>query len=552
MTHSPATILVVDDDPNQRKLLARLLLAKGYLSTCVASGEEALASITQQAPDLILLDVMMPGLDGYQVAGLIKSNAATANIPIIMLTALFDRSARVAGFEAGVEEFLTKPIDTTELWLRVRNLLRLKELSDFQKNHGALLEQELQLRAAELQRFRSAMDATANAIVLVNRSSMRFVDVNSTACTLVGYTREELLETGPAAFAGTTVEKLGLVYDAIIAGQGANVLTETQIQRKDGTPVQVEIHQHAERVGEDWIMVFMLRDISVRKQAQEEVLRLNAELEDRVRQRTEQLQGANKQLEAFSYSVSHDLRSPLSAIDGFSNLLTKELGDSVSSERGRHYLSRIRAGVSQMGELIDSLLSLAHVARTKMRRESVDLSAMAQTIVDGYQEIEPERRVLLDIQPGLEAQGDPRLLQQALDNLLSNAWKFSGKQPHTQISFRSEIQPDGTPVYVVQDNGAGFDMAYADKLFGAFQRLHSPSEFSGTGIGLATVHRIVTRHGGRIWAESARGQGARFYFTIGEPAEVSDDAGFTLTVAPAPAIAESASVTVSPQTDASP
>lgn len=242
------------------------------------------------------------------------------------------------------------------------------------------------------------------------------------------------------------------------------------------------------------------------------------ELEQRVLDRTAELEAANKELEAFSYSVSHDLRTPLSAIDGFSSLLDQELGASAPSDRSRHYLSCIRAGVSQTGELIDALLSLAQVSRTSLRWDSVDLSAIAHAVFGGYLAREPERRALLDIQPRLLAQGDPRLLRQVLENLLGNAWKFSGRQPQTRIAFMRETRPDGEQVYVVQDNGAGFDMAYADKLFGAFERLHTTSEFSGTGIGLATVHRIITRHGGRVWGESAPGQGASFHFTLGGPA----------------------------------
>ncbi len=252
-----------------------------------------------------------------------------------------------------------------------------------------------------------------------------------------------------------------------------------------------------------------------RKRAQEEVLRLNASLEDRVQQRTAQLEFANKQLEAFSYSVSHDLRTPLSAVDGFSNLLARDLDNAAATERSRHYLARIRAGVAQMGELIDALLSLAQVSRTSLRWDQVDLSAMADAIFAALREREPERDVVLDIQPGLRARGDARLLQQVLANLLGNAWKFCGKQPQTLISFRRESASDAEDLYAVQDNGAGFDMSYSDKLFGAFQRLHTVSEFSGTGVGLATVHRIITRHGGRVWATSEPGQGATFYFTLG-------------------------------------
>ncbi|MDW5441352.1 ATP-binding protein [Polaromonas sp. SM01] len=254
-----------------------------------------------------------------------------------------------------------------------------------------------------------------------------------------------------------------------------------------------------------------------RQQAQAEILRLNAGLEERVRQRTAELQMANQELEAFSYSVSHDLRTPLSAIDGFSGLLEKDFNEgSAVSDSCRHYLSRIRAGVAQMGELIDALLSLARVSRISLRWDRADLSAMANAVLSGYREREPDRKVQLAIAPNLRAQGDPRLLQQVLENLLGNAWKFSSKQPQARITFGCARGPDGQAVYAVHDNGAGFDMTYADKLFGAFQRLHTVTEFAGTGVGLATVHRIITRHGGRVWAESAPGQGATFYFTLGQ------------------------------------
>lgn len=260
-----------------------------------------------------------------------------------------------------------------------------------------------------------------------------------------------------------------------------------------------------------------LRSRGERKQAQEEVLRLNAELEERVRQRTAQLEAANRELEAFSYSVSHDLRTPLSAIDGFSGLLDKDFDAGVTSERGRHYLNRIRAGVVQMGELIDALLSLAQVSRTSLQWGSVDLSAMAETVLRGYAEREPNRQAHLVIEPGMVATGDRRLLLQVLDNLLGNAWKFSEQNVQTHIAFAHQRQPDGELVYAVRDQGAGFDMAYSQKLFGAFQRLHTVSEFPGTGIGLATVHRIITRHGGKVWAESEPGHGSSFYFTLGRP-----------------------------------
>jgi PAS domain S-box-containing protein len=263
-------------------------------------------------------------------------------------------------------------------------------------------------------------------------------------------------------------------------------------------------------------------DIRERKQAREQIMELNATLEERVQKRTAQLEFANQQLEAFSYSVSHDLRTPLSSVDGFSNLLAKNLSamqdNHPLAEKNRHYLSRIRGGVSRMGELIDAMLGLAHVSRSSLRWEPVDLSELARAVMAGFQEREPSRAAELTVQPGLQAHGDPRLLNQVLDNLLGNAWKFSGGRDCCRIVFGSQTGPGGETVYFVRDNGAGFDMNYADKLFGAFQRLHSASEFAGTGIGLATVHRIIARHGGKVWAESAPDQGSTFFFTLGAAA----------------------------------
>ncbi|MES2151222.1 MAG: EAL domain-containing protein [Pseudomonadota bacterium] len=261
------TILIVDDEALNRRLLAVLLQPEGYTTTGAASGKEALDAITRSPPDLILLDIMMPGMDGYQLASILKANPETANIPIIMVTARMERSARMAGLDAGAEEFLTKPVDRAELWLRVRNLLRLKAYGDLQ-NHSALLEQQVQARTVDLQRFRTAMDATADAILLVSRSSMLFIEVNATACTLLGYSREEMFKIGPAELGFASARQLAEQYDDIIAGGQPMELVEASLRRKDGSTVQVEVHRQVLVCGEDWTIVGVVRDITERKEAE--------------------------------------------------------------------------------------------------------------------------------------------------------------------------------------------------------------------------------------------------------------------------------------------
>jgi light-regulated signal transduction histidine kinase (bacteriophytochrome) len=221
---------------------------------------------------------------------------------------------------------------------------------------------------------------------------------------------------------------------------------------------------------------------------------------------------ANKEMETFSYSVSHDLRNPLGVVDGYSEALLTAYGDKLD-QKGRDCLQRVRAVTAQMAQLIDDLLQFSIALRAELRRDAVDLSALAETVVAELRQMDPGRQVTIAVVPGLTAAGDRGLLRVVLRNLLGNAWKFTRTQPQPRIDLGA-AQQDGTLAYFVRDNGVGFDMARADKLFGAFQRLHDPREFPGTGVGLATVQRIVQRHGGRVWAEAAVGKGATFYFTL--------------------------------------
>ncbi|MDQ3059261.1 MAG: PAS domain S-box protein [Pseudomonadota bacterium] len=373
--------------------------------------------------------------------------------------------------------------------------------------------------AAKLSEQAALLDHAQDAIIVRNLDrTVRFW--NQGAQRLYGWRAQEAL----GQTMGTRLYRHPQVLDALMAqmlATGRDWTGELEQVARDGSTVFVESRCSVVRDEQGLVsgVLSINTDIGERRRAQEAILSLNASLEERVQRRTAQLELANQQLEAFSYSVSHDLRNPLSAIDGFSQLLQKTMDKAALTgplaERSGHYLARIRAGVAQMGELIDAMLSLAQVSRSRLRWEAVDLSALAQGLLAGYQERDPGRPSRCQVAPGLLVQGDSRLLKQVLDNLLGNAWKFSAGQACTEITLAQEAGPDGEVVYVVRDNGAGFDMAYASRLFGAFERLHTQSEFAGTGIGLATVARIIERHGGRVWAESAPGQGARFYFTLG-------------------------------------
>ncbi|NMM08008.1 ATP-binding protein [Polaromonas sp.] len=383
------------------------------------------------------------------------------------------------------------------------------------------LKRTLATLANEKERAEVTMNSIGDAVITVTAAGT-VNSFNPAAAKLFGHTADQVVGHDikmlmPQAYRhalDSYLERYPHTGQAYLIG----LELEVTAQRSNGEIFPMEL-----RISEFYLegrrqFIGSMRDISERKLARDEILALNASLEERVQQRTAQLQAANQELEAFSYSVSHDLRTPLSSIAGFSGLLGKEIAANAPSERSQHYLARIRAGASQMGELIDALLALAQLSRTSLRWDSVDLSALAHKVLSVSHEREPDRQVALDIQPDMVVQGDALLLRQLLDNLLSNAWKFSGKQAQARISFRCDSGADGEAVYAVQDNGAGFDMAYSEKLFGAFQRLHTAADFAGTGIGLATVQRIVARHGGRVWAESFPGGGATFYFTLGTQA----------------------------------
>lgn len=361
-----------------------------------------------------------------------------------------------------------------------------------------------QKRAEE--NFRRIVEEAPNGMILVDQKGAIAL-VNAQAEQLFGYSREELfgqsIETlVPARLRGAHPgHRVAFSADPERRAMGAG--RDLYGLHKDGREISIEIGLNSFETKDGRMVLSSIVDITERKRAEEEI-----------RRRGQLLEAANKELEAFSYSVSHDLRTPLRSIDGFSQALLEDCA-GLLNEQGKDYLSRIRAASQRMGQLIDDLLSLSHATRVKLRREPVDLSALALGSAAEVRKIWPGRQIELVVAPGLRAQGDPRLLRIVFDNLLGNAWKFTSKQERAAIEVGT-MSHDGTTAYFVRDNGAGFDMAYAGKLFGAFQRLHAMTEYPGTGIGLATVQRIVARHGGLVWAESQVGQGAIVYFTLGE------------------------------------
>jgi signal transduction histidine kinase len=405
------TILIAEDSATQAERLKHFLQRQGYGVQAAIDGRQAIDMARKQKPTLVISDVMMPEMDGYQLCGAIKSDPGLKDVPVILVTTLSDPHDVIRGLECRADNFIIKPYDERGLLSRIQFVLLNREMR--------------------------AHDHASMGVEINFNGQRHFI----------------------------TADRLQIL----------NLLLSTY-------EAAIQRNQELTR-------------------AKNELRTLNASLET-----------SNKELEAFSYSVSHDLRAPLRAINGFTSIVLDD-GAEQLDENGKEMLLRVQNACQRMGQLIDDLLSLARVARSELSRCEVDLSAMAREVLADLQKSHPDRAVTARIAEGLTADCDPRLLRIALENLLGNAWKFTSKRANATIEFAAKSQDDER-VFYVRDNGAGFDMAHTQNLFGAFQRLHSVEDFPGTGIGLATVHRIVRRHGGRIWAEGAVDKGATLYFTL--------------------------------------
>jgi PAS domain S-box-containing protein len=470
-------ILLVDEDEN------RLLAVENFLSSLnqnlvkAHSGKAALQALLNQDFAVAVLDVRMPGMDGFETAVMIRQREKSAHLPVIFLiTADCSVTHVVRACSLGAVDYIYTPI--------VPEILRAKV--------AVFVELKLQRERLEAEVKRNRFFTLSLDLLCIAGLDGYFRQLNPSWERTLGYTNEELKSRPFLEFVHPEDRETTLAAKRKLAA-GELVRFEIRCLAKDGSCRW--LLWNAAPHPEEQLIYAVAHDVTERKQAEAALV------------------AANQELEAFSYSVSHDLRAPLRAVDGFGQALEEDCAERLD-ETGRRHLERIRSAARHMGQLIDALLRLSRVARMELRRSAVDLSRLARVVARDLEERDSGRKVEFAIGGNVRATGDANLLRVVLENLLGNAWKFTGKREDPRIEFGVETGGGG-PVYSVRDNGAGFDMQHAGKLFSPFQRLHAASEFPGTGIGLATVQRVVHRHGGRVWAESAAGQGTTIRFTLG-------------------------------------
>lgn len=521
-----STILVIDDSSTFREELRAALSLAGHEVLTATSGEEGLWLAATKQPDAILVDGVLPGIDGATVVRKVRLDAALRRTPCLLLTASEGRGAELRALDAGADGFVRKEETMGVILARLGSLLRGSAGAGQAGKASVSVFSPKRILAVDdsvtyLEQIGEQLRDEGYDVVMARsgEEALDLLAVQNVDCILLDVLMPGLSgqETCLRIKAAPGLRDIPLILLTAIEN------SETMI-----AGLATGADDYISKSNEFEVLKARIAAQLRRKQFEDEARQMRAELYSRELEAAEaraarevaesrvslvaELEWKNKELESFSYSVSHDLRAPLRAIDGFSKILGDDY-EAVLDERGKDYLRRVRASAKRMGELIDDLLDLARVSRSNLNKGPVDLSSLAKVIAADLARKEPGRQVDCVIHDTPVVQGDPRLLQIVLENLLGNAWKFTGKAVLPRIEFRVETM-DGETRFIVHDNGAGFDPRYAASLFRPFQRLHREADFPGTGIGLATVHRIIDRHGGRVWAEGVSGDGATFSFTL--------------------------------------
>lgn len=519
------TILVIDDSVTFRAALCTAFEAAGYVVVDAPTGEEGLRLAGTRRPDAIVVDGQLPGMDGASVIRHIRLDAALRHVPCLLLTSSEAKHAELAALDAGADAFVRKEEDLDVMLARLAAMLRRSPARPQGSDETKSLRGPRKILAVDdsatyLHSLADALKEEGYDVILARsgEEALELLAVQPVDCILLdllmpglsGHQTCERIKAAPSVreipvIMLTALDNREAMIDGLSAGADDYLSKSNDLEvLKARVRAQIRRKQFEDENRR-------IREELLHKELEAAEARAGRELAETKAALVEELERKNQELEAFSYSVSHDLRAPLRAIDGFSRILLEDL-EHVLDSKGRNYLQRVCAGAQRMGELIDDLLELSRVGRAEIRRSRLNLSDLAREVVAELRR-RSERQVEVLIEEDLVVDADKRLMQIALENLLGNSWKFTANAVDPRIEVGRHGN-GGAPVYFVRDNGAGFDMAYAEKLFRPFQRLHSETEFAGTGIGLATVYRILDRHGGRVWAEGTTGRGATFYFTI--------------------------------------